>query len=76
MQNLIEFHNWNHTRPLPVVHFCPLLWIERLAYENVQHFARTRLPFAHDLGVVKVELRFAVAPVTVVLQKCRRKLRG
>src|SRR5439155_4431922 len=35
MENLIELHNWNHTRPLPVVHFCPLLRIERLAHENV-----------------------------------------
>src|SRR2546430_2509881 len=49
MQNLIELHNWNHTRPLPVVHFRPLLRIERLAYENLQHSPRDESDQLADL---------------------------
>ena len=75
VQDLIQLQHRDRFGPLQVVRFHQLLRIERLAHENMQHFARTRLPVTDDLRVVDVELGFAVVPVAVVLEKARSELR-
>ena len=43
--------------------------------ENVQDFALAQLSVPHELALVKVELSFAVAPITVIRQNPGRELR-
>ncbi len=76
VQDLIQLDHVDQIRLIPALRFHELFWIKRLSHQNVQHFAWVRLSFAHDLRIVEIELRFAVAPVAAVLQKPRRKLRG
>ena len=61
--------------PRRIFRFHELFRIERFAHENVQDFARARNAVADDLRVVDVELGFAVAPVTVVLEQGGSELR-
>src|SRR4051812_39064431 len=75
VQNLVHLQNRNRIRPRRALYFHELLWIERLAHQDVQHLARPRGSFAHDLRSVDAELRFAVTPVAGVLQQSRRELR-
>ena len=69
VQNLVQFQDLDHTGPLPIIRLNELPVIKRLAHEDVKNFGLTRLAVFHDLGVVDVELGFAVVPITGVLDK-------
>src|SRR5438046_3882265 len=75
MEDLIELQDRDCLWPRRTFPLHQLFRIKRLAHENVQDFAGARDAITGDLCIVDIELRFAVAPVTVVLQQGGRELR-
>ena len=74
VEDLVELQHRDRIRLTGVVRLHQLFRIERFAHKNVQDFAGARDAVARDLRVVDVELRFAVGPVAVVLEKRGREL--
>src|ERR1044071_8386196 len=75
MKDLIELQDRDCLWPRRTFRLYQLFWIKRLAHENVHDFAGARNAITGDLCIVDVELGFAVAPITVVLQQSGRELR-
>jgi len=75
VDNLIELQDRDCLWPRRALRFDELFGIEGLADKNVQDFAGTRSAFANELRIVNIELSFAVAPVTVVLEQGGGELR-
>jgi len=74
VEDLVELQHRDRIRLVGIVRLHELFGIERLAHKNVQDLAGTRDAVARNLRVVDVELRFAVGPVAVVLEKRGREL--
>src|SRR6266404_6455985 len=58
-----------------VIEACECFWIDPFPKENVQHFALAELAVPHELALVKVELSFPIAPITIVRQNPGCELR-
>ena len=75
MEDLIELQDRDCLWSRRTFRFHQLFRIKRLAHENVQDFAGARNAVTGDLCIVDIELGFAIAPITVVLEQGGRELR-